>query len=442
MLALRWSRRSCVRDTRVVVVRFWGSKRKGCDRGVELRVGVEESAMDSAGASARVGLLIPTYNNAGTIGAVVESVRVYGLPVVVVNDGSTDGADEILAGLPGGDDLTVLGYGENCGKGYALRYGMRYAYEAGWEYVLTLDGDGQHEPEDVPLFLEALEEVDDGKPVLLVGQRDFSSVGISRGSLFANRFSSFWYRLETGVRLADTQSGLRLYPLQPVVSRSWMSNGYAFELEALVRLQWGGVLVRPVPMRVYYPPASERVSHFRPVPDFIRISLFHSLFTIVGLLFVRPYRWLDRVVREDFRQAIRSITAAAPDQIKTVSLSVGYGVMCSVLPIWGYQMLFAATTAHFFNLNRLVVVLFSYFSLPPLIPFIVYLSVRMGCWILGSSWDGLRIGDFSWSWIRDHLAAYVVGSLSLAVLLGLISFGLSYLFLNLRVRRGHGSSAG
>ena len=147
---------------------------------------------------------------------------------------------------------------------------------------MTIDSDGQHFPEDIPTFLSALEGRTE--PVLLVGSRDMKDESVPKKSSFGNRFSNFWFHLETGIRLPDTQSGYRLYPLSQLPKR-YFSGKFEFEIEVLVRTAWRGVAVENVPVRVLYDPA-ERVSHFRPLRDFMRISLLNTCLVLIAFLYI------------------------------------------------------------------------------------------------------------------------------------------------------------
>ena len=120
-----------------------------------------------------------------------------------------------------------------------------------------------------PLFLDALENE---SPLLAVGSRLLDQDHVPARNRFANRFSSFWFQIETGLRIKDTQSGFRLYPIRELEGIRLISGKYEYELEILVKAAWKGIPVREIPIEVYYPPPGERISHFRPFMDFMRIS--------------------------------------------------------------------------------------------------------------------------------------------------------------------------
>ena len=234
---------------------------------------------ENSSSSYRLCIIIPTYNNAGTIRQVVVDACRICANVIVVNDGSTDDTSEILTTLP--STTTVVSYAKNKGKGHALVEGFRKAKELGFTHAVTMDADGQHFADDIPLLVKAMKKNPDA---IIVRSRNLTEENMPPQNTFANRFSNFWFRLQTGIDLPDTQSGFRLYPLASLKGLSLITSRYEAELELMVFAAWAGVSVLSVPVRVYYPPAEERVSHFRPVYDFFRISVLNTVLCIGALL--------------------------------------------------------------------------------------------------------------------------------------------------------------
>lgn len=229
-------------------------------------------------------IIIPTYNNTGTLEDVIRRCLAQGLPVLVVNDGSSDETASILERM----EVQSISHPKNLGKGQALKTGFLEARKQGYKYAITIDSDGQHFPEDIPALLE-----EKGERTLVVGSR--SQMGADGGGSFANRFSNFWFRLYTWVDLPDTQTGFRLYPLNELPSLNLLSSRYEAELTLLVFSAWKGLKLKPVPVRVAYP--EDRVSHFRPGADFLRISLLNTLLLFVCLF----YGWPRTILRKLFR---------------------------------------------------------------------------------------------------------------------------------------------
>jgi 1-acyl-sn-glycerol-3-phosphate acyltransferase len=228
-------------------------------------------------------VVIPTYNNAGTIADVVRRTLEQCMDVIVVSDGSTDGTLQILQDIGG---ITVVSYERNAGKGTALKRGFRKALEMGFAYAITLDADGQHFPEDIPAMLHANQK---HPGALIVGQRKgLAEMERSKGSRFANAFSNFWFAIQTGHRLKDTQTGFRLYPLKKLCGLSLLTSRYEAELALLVFSAWHGTEIVSSPVDVYYPPVEERVSHFRPVGDFSRIFVLNTLLCVLAVIYGLP----------------------------------------------------------------------------------------------------------------------------------------------------------
>ena len=235
-------------------------------------------------------VLIPTYNNGKTLGRVLEATLAQCPQLLVVNDGSSDDTADILERFA--DRIVTVSYEKNRGKGYALRRGLEEAARLGFTHVITLDSDGQHFPEDIPLFVEAAQNHPEA---LVVGIRDLQAENMPEGNSFANRFSNFWFHLQTGIQLPDTQTGYRLYPLRGLPSLRCLGNRYGAELMLLVRAAWKRVPLLPVAVRVHYPPKGERVSHFKPFADFFRISLLNAGLTLTALLFVWPVKFFRKI---------------------------------------------------------------------------------------------------------------------------------------------------
>lgn len=225
-------------------------------------------------------VLIPTYNNANTLANVIERALSQCPDILVVNDGSTDGTAEILDSFAG--NIKVISYTQNKGKGYALKQGFLAAKEAGYTHVITMDADGQHFPEDIPLLKAESEKNPDA---IIVGSRNLKADNMPSQNTFANRFSNFWFHLQTGNALPDTQTGFRIYPLQGLAGIKWMSRRYEAELLLLVINAWKGKKLIPVTINVFYPSKEERITHFHPLKDFFRISVLNTILTFLAVFF-------------------------------------------------------------------------------------------------------------------------------------------------------------
>jgi glycosyltransferase involved in cell wall biosynthesis len=189
--------------------------------------------------------------------------------------------------------VDVISYQPNRGKGYALKQGFKRALAMGFRYAITMDSDGQHHGSDIDVFMGKIQQWPDS---LIVGSRLLRQENMPGGNTFANNFSNFWFRLQTGINLPDTQSGFRLYPLKKLAGMYFITNRYEGELEILVRAAWRGINVCDVAISVYYPPLNERVSHFRPFWDFFRISILNTFLTIIAFVYTYPVKWVSKLL--------------------------------------------------------------------------------------------------------------------------------------------------
>ena len=209
-------------------------------------------------------IVIPTFNHGGQIRGVVEKALWFGFPVIVVDDGSTDATASVLASIPG---LTVIRHKENLGKGASLLTGFAEAARLA-DWAITIDADGQHDPEDIPSLIEAIPE---GQRPLVIGKRSgMEQENVPWTSLWGRRFSNFWVWASCGRWFSDSQSGFRAYPLPEILQFRSRARRYQFEVEILVLAVWSGLPLLEVPVSVRYGPGEERVSHFKPWMDFWR----------------------------------------------------------------------------------------------------------------------------------------------------------------------------
>ena len=363
-------------------------------------------------------VIMPTYNNAGTIAKVISDVKEFAADVIVVNDGSTDTTAEVLASI---DGIRVIDYPKNKGKGHALKLGLQQAYNWGYRYAITIDSDGQHYADDIPTFIDKIEEKPDS---LLIGARNLTAENMPSKNTFANKFSNFWYKVETGQVLSDTQSGYRLYPLERLQNIHFITRRYEFEVEIIVRAAWRGVNVENVPIKVYYPPVEERISHFRPLQDFTRISILNTVLVLYAFLLYYPWRFLRALTPSNIKNFIDKQIFHSKDTNLQMAASMGWGVFCGIIPIWGYQMIFAGISAHFMKLNKIIAVVFSNISIPPMIPFLLYGSMVMGAWVLNID-NVVSISNLTFETVWQSLSQYIVGSIALATTLGALTFLIS-----------------
>jgi glycosyltransferase involved in cell wall biosynthesis len=199
-----------------------------------------------------------------------------------VDDGSTDSTSDHINNIGG---IVVLRHRENRGKGAAIMTGFERAAEiANW--AITIDADGQHHPQDALNLIGAIPE--NSRPLVVGMRQGMDGRDVPRTSRFGRKFSNFWIRVSGGPALTDSQSGFRIYPLPESMNLDIKARRFQFEVEILVRAAWADIPVIEVPVRVSYAKGSLRISHFRPVVDFMRNTrTFYQLIT--RRLLIHPF---------------------------------------------------------------------------------------------------------------------------------------------------------
>jgi glycosyltransferase involved in cell wall biosynthesis len=372
-------------------------------------------------------VVIPSYDNAGTLKTLVNEVLEYCGDVIVVNDGSTDGTGQILESF--GNRIRVLTHLKNMGKGVALFNGLSAASERGFRYAITIDSDGQHFPSDLSVFADAIEKSPD---TVLVGARNLYADGMSSRSTFANRFSNFWFRIETGIKLSDTQSGYRSYALEKInLDQGHFTSGYEFELEILVFSAWSGTKIANVPVKVYYPPEGERVSHFRPLRDFTKISILNTVLVLYCVFWKWPAGFFRNLTISSIKAFVNDRILHSGESNLKLAEAIMLGVFIGIIPVWGYQMAIAFFLAHLLKLNKIISVVSSNISIPPMIPFLLFGSYWTGCEVLGQP-VLFSLHEINMAKIGSVIIQYVLGSFIFAavcaVFIGMVSFLLLSVF--------------
>lgn len=366
--------------------------------------------------------VIPVYNNGSTIVDVVRRCRARMEQVLVVNDGSTDlplDFYEVLSGM----GVRCLTHGRNRGKGAAILTALAFLEREKADYMITIDADGQHYPEDLPAFLKLLEQPGD---LLVVGCRKFDGNNVPGSSRFGRALANFWLKIETGVVCHDCQSGFRAYPVAALAKLRFRCSHYDFETEALTRCLWGGLKLCEVPIRVRYWAREERVSHFQPWVDNLRISLIHAHLIGVRLLpwnarriakakakkapewgmLLHPVAFLRQLLRENATPAGLAAAAAV-------------GTFLAVLPLPGAHILAILYVTMRLNLNKLMALAIQNLFMPPLTPFFCIelgYYLRHGCW-----WTTLTL-DAVGKEMPYRLLEWLLGSLVLAPVFAIAAF--------------------
>lgn len=376
------------------------------------------SEIQNAIVEKKICILIPTFNNEKTLKRVIDGVLEFTESIIVINDGSTDSTAEILSEYP---QITIISLPENKGKGNALKVGFRKAIALHFNHAITIDSDGQHYPDDIPVFVKAL--LDENEDVLLIGNRNMSQDGIPRKSSFGNNFSNFWYWFETGIKLEDTQSGYRLYPLNKI-PKQYYTPKFEFEIEIIVRTAWNGVPVKNIPVKVLYDP-EERVSHFRPFKDFTRISILNTVLVTIAIFYIKPRDFIRSFKKKSLKQFIQEDVLESEGTNRVKAFSIALGVFVGFLPFGGYHTVLVISLAVVFKLNKVLAFVFSNVSLPPFIPFIILASLYLGSPFVHGNSDIFH-EEMSFELVKNHILQYVIGSFilstSAATILGISSY--------------------
>lgn len=324
--------------------------------------------------------VLPAYNNCRTIRQIALECREQGLPVLVVDDGSTDAS---VSALLEDSDIIVLGHERNRGKGAAIMTALDFLQCRGARFMITIDGDGQHDPKDIPKFIPLIEDNPDS---IIIGERDMDGENVPASSLFGRSFSDFWIQFETGIKARDTQSGFRAYPIEHISRLKLKMRRYNFEIEVLARAAWAGLDLKSVPVKAYYPKKEERVSSFRPFVDNARISLTHTRLVIRRLMpwpikkLVKPPNDLS-FLRSPLKFIIFLLKENASP--RELGMAAGVGTFIAVLPIFGFHTVAIVYAATRLKLNRFMAVGIQNLCAPPFVPL---LCIQLGYFTMHGEW--------------------------------------------------------
>ena len=379
-------------------------------------------------------IVVPTYNNQSTLSTVIDDVLLYSQNVLLVNDGSTDDTATILDSYS--NRISIITNNENKGKGFSLRRAMEFALDKNYDYIITIDSDGQHFAKDIPSFIN---EIISGGDAIIIGARDMESENVPGKSSFGHKFSNFWYWAETGEKISDTQSGFRLYPVKLMKEINFFTNRFEFEVEVLVRSQWNDIPVKTIPVHVFYAEGNERISHFRPSIDFTRISVLNTVLFTIAMLYIHP-RNLYRYFRDNnFIDIVKRIFSENNESPSKTANALGFGVFMGIVPIWGFQMIVATFFAHKLKLNKAIVLLAANISIPPAVPFLIYMGYQTGFFIYNRGFDTFenisriitQMTDNglidSFNNLGKSILFYVGGSIVFAAIAGSITWLLAHL---------------
>ena len=364
-------------------------------------------------------IVIPTYNHAGTIPCLVREIQKYFQNILIVNDGSTDNLEQKIKDLK----TAYIKHEKNIGKGAAILSAAAYAKQNNYSHILTIDADGQHYPKELVNISSTAKEFDRD---IIIGKRNFEGPNVPSSSKFGRKFSAFWARVQTGVKIEDIQSGMRAYPLEIFDCLKLKEKRYSFEMEIIIKAIWAGFNVREIPIEVLYPKREERVSHFKAFKDNLLITILNTKLTIRALLPIphRKYRYNEK-------QELVSINPfkVVKDQLKAnespkiLAVSAVWSVFWGSLALPGIRTMCLLVGIGYFNLNRPVALTMDKLAMPPFIPAI---CIEVGYFML----HGRFLTEFTLRTLgyQIHLRIFewILGSLLVApvfaLLVGLIVF--------------------
>lgn len=360
--------------------------------------------------------VIPLYNHGKTVRQVVQNCLHCGWPVLVVDDGSRDEGPLSLRGL----EAHVITLPVNRGKGAALLAAAAWARQNGFTHLLTLDADGQHNPQDLTLLATAARQAPQS---IIIGARRFEGPHVPASSKFGRKFAGFWVHLQTGKAVSDMQSGLRCYPVDVLeVVKCWCRR-YAFEVEIVVRALWAGFGVKEVDVSVYYPPAGQRVSHFHKLADNLRLTLINTHLTMRSMLPIPHRQYVSggttptvkkrgywEVMLENLRQK---------DSITRNAFSGAWGIFCGSIALPGIRQVMLFWGAGWWNLNKILSISFEKLCIGPFVPALCIEAgflMRNGRFLTEFTLQtlGRQFLQRVWEW--------VLGSLVVAPLLAVVAF--------------------
>ena len=380
----------------------------------------------------KIVIVIPVYNNVRSLREVVlRALKVHDA-VMVVDDGSTDGGIDTLEGL----DVHVQQHPTNRGKGAAILTAAKVARRLGMTHMVTIDADGQHDPADFKQFVPLVKRA---PHAVVVGKRDFCTVDVPGLSRFGRQFSNFWFRLQTGQAIGDTQSGFRCYPLAVLEKLKLREKRYAFEVEVLVKAAWAGIKLREVNIAVFYPPQRERISHFRLFRDNFQLSLLNTRLTLRSILPL-PHRQIleenDFANKITILHPVRSLKKLLSENASAGQLAAAgaLGVFLGALPLIACHTIAILFAAGFFRLNKIAALSTSQLCMPPLVPAI---CIELGYFLRhGTFLTEVSIKTLGYQGL-ERCYEWLIGSLLLAPMLALCVGGIIYVmvFFIKRVRR-------
>lgn len=374
-------------------------------------------------------VLIPTYNNSGTLLEVINSVSEYTTDIIIVNDGSTDNTVQLLSNTK---VKAIVNFEKNQGKGMALRAGFKKALELGYTHAITIDSDGQHKASDLPIFFNGIKE---DPNALYIGSRNMNTENVPGASSFGNKFSSFWFKFETGIDAPDTQSGYRSYPIFKYKNMRFFTSKYEFEIEVIVRSAWKDIPIKFLPIDVYYPPQEERITHFRKIPDFTRISILNTVLVTMALFYYKPRNFIRSLKKKSLKDLFRTYVINSNEPIEKIMLAIFLGSFIGLSPFHGVKTIIIIALSLLLRLNKAVSIGVAYVvGFAPLIPLLIFISHEVGAFILQNNNHLLftKRQELTVQFVFENLKQQYIGGLVFALTGAIIITLVVFLFYKAR----------
>ncbi len=367
-------------------------------------------------------IVIPVYNHGGTLRDVVDRALHVCADVLVVDDGSTDvNTEEVIRGLP----VRLVRHEKNRGKGATILWAAGEAKRLGMTHIITIDADGQHDPADFSRFMPVISE---DPLAIVVGKRFFDSKTVPFSSRFGRGFSNFWFKVQTGRSLKDTQSGFRAYPVAVLEWLKLHEKRFSFEIEVLVKAAWAGIAPKEVDISVHYPAPEARISHFHPLKDNLALTLLNTRLTIRAIL---PIPQRSFMAERDGSEKISILHPAASlkgllrknTSPKQLALSAGLGIFLGSLPLIACQTLTILMTASYFRLSKFAALGTSQLCIPPIVP---ALCIELGYFVR----HGRFLTEISFRTLGyqglERIYEWIIGAFILGPVLGVLIGGIVY----------------
>jgi glycosyltransferase involved in cell wall biosynthesis len=368
--------------------------------------------------------VIPVYSDRVAVEGVANECRNKLPHVLVVADGN---ADTDIQALFAKSDITVLRHERNRGKGRSILAALEYVKKRRGRFLITIDADGQHDPQDLEKFLPLIAEDD---TAIVIGSRNFNVGNVPKSSAFKRKIGNFLLRLETGVSIEDCQGGFRVYPVEHLSQLRLTGAHFDFEAEVLARASWAGLKLKSVPLGAWFPEPEFRTSRVRPIVDNLRLIRMHARLVGRRLLPIPSRRLLPstdgrvgpRILLHPIRLMKTLLKENATPGLLGASASIG--TFLAVLPLVSIHTLVIIYVATRLRLNAVMAISIQHLCMPPFVPMI---CIELGYYMRHGTW----LTDFSSETVlrelHHRLFEWLLGSLIVAPLAALFVGAAVYL---------------